>query len=363
MSCGTLAYVAPEVRDSNQVLKLFEHAAPGTVAKTREHFYKLITTEHPSWKDTSKRSKIVHPSNAWSSLQHSPHICRVRVVSLPGLTCCSHFGDETWWMATHQHSQVLKKAYTSQCDIWSLGVPLWTFTSCPVVLVMFFWTRFVCYEGHPINMLQMSMYITLPCPSQKTLLKRFLPSQCQHVVNFVTLWGHCLRVAFWLHALLWLWGGHMSSAAWDPTTSVGFGHGESASGSSASRRVVFFCVFLDFQGADQEHFHRVTRQLALENLDLILDCGQQTCTECNLKALLYNTNQYKTSRNDRYAPVCCWKHENSGSWWRPAASKSTPGTMSWSQKGGAAFLLRVDSRSLSRKSASSQRVIFDDFCF
>lgn len=48
VSCGTLAYVAPEVRDSNQVLKLFEHAAPGTVAKTREHFYKLITTEHPS---------------------------------------------------------------------------------------------------------------------------------------------------------------------------------------------------------------------------------------------------------------------------------------------------------------------------
>lgn len=49
---------------------------------------------------------------------------RVRVVSLP-----SHFGDETWWMATNHWSQVLKKAYTSQCDIWSLGVPqLWTFT-------------------------------------------------------------------------------------------------------------------------------------------------------------------------------------------------------------------------------------------
>ena len=58
------------------------------------------------------------------------------------------------------------------------------------------------------------------------------------------------------------------------------------------------------------------------------------------------TSQYKISRDYRY-PSGCWKHVP-GSWWRPAP-QSTPGTMFWSQKGGAAFLLRVDSSFLSSK--------------
>ena len=139
VSCGTLAYVAPEVLDPNpqsfaQIVNDFEiiwtRSIRNCLAKTRGHFYKLSRTEHPSWKDTSKRSRIVHPSNGWSSSQRSPHICRVIVrayntdiwglLAFRGLTywlftilhvvqCCSHFGDETWSMDANGHQSTLVK--------------------------------------------------------------------------------------------------------------------------------------------------------------------------------------------------------------------------------------------------------------
>ncbi len=87
--------------------------------------------------------------------------------------------------------------------------------------------------------------------------------------------------------------------------------------------------------------------LFLQKPGLNFDSGQQknVLNVFSIKVLQY-TNQYKIPRDYRY-PSGCWKHVP-GSWWRPAP-QSTPGTMFWSQKGGAAFLLRVDSSFLSSK--------------
>ena len=100
--------------------------------------------------------------------------------------------------------QVLKKAYTSQCDIWSLGA---TQLRAHWDALRWFRSR-CCFQDLQISIdfweIHVCIYIYTYYGIYTVLCRAAHAGS--YLFSSLRIPGDCLRAALWLHALLWLWG-------------------------------------------------------------------------------------------------------------------------------------------------------------